>query len=119
MEPVLEVVGTVPPEPIPLRAVAAGVFPQGTLFLEVVVNDILLAEQRRVHEAVAPFAMDPWPYLGRDDWVPHITIAMEMTAADLAKALPLVLDRLPITGWFDHGGVEDGTTGEAWPAPQP
>jgi hypothetical protein len=37
----------------------------------------------------------------------------------MAKAIPLVLDQLPITGTLDQGGVEDGTTVENWPAPSP
>ncbi len=32
----------------------------------------------------------------------------------MAKALPTVLDRFPIEGCLDAGGVEDGGTGEYW-----
>jgi hypothetical protein len=52
---VLEVVGSVPPEPIPFRIEAVGVFPGGFLFLACVANEALLAEQRRVHNATEPF----------------------------------------------------------------
>jgi hypothetical protein len=114
----LDAVGEVPASPIPLLVESVGVFPAaGALFLACVANEPLLREQRRVHRAVAPLAERPWPYFELDAWVPHITLSMAMTSEQLAAAIPLVLDRLPIRGAFDHGGVEDGTTGEHWPAP--
>lgn len=117
VEETLQAVGAVPRRSIPLMAESVGVFPpNGTLFLGCVVNRRLLDEQRRVHEAVTPLADRPWPFFEPDGWVPHITLAMSMSAAELAEAVPLAVERLPIRGTFDHGGVEDGTTGESWPA---
>lgn len=116
----LEAVGTVPDRPIRFLVESVGVFPPaGALILACVASQALLDEQRRVHRAVAPLAVAPWPFFEVDAWVPHITLSMAMTAEQLAAAVPLVLDRLPIRGMFDHGGVEDGTTGERWPAPSP
>jgi hypothetical protein len=34
----------------------------------------------------------------------------------LTEALPIVLGHLPVEGALERGGVEDGTTGENWPA---
>lgn len=118
-EGALEAVGTVPRRPIQLLINAAGVFPGGVLFLACVVNQDLLDEQRRVHRAVAPLAVDIWPYLEPGSWTPHITTGRELTPPQLAEALPLVVDALPIAGWLDHGGLEDGSTGENWPCPAP
>jgi 2'-5' RNA ligase len=116
----LEAVGVVPSQPIRLRLESVGVFPpSGALFLACVANEQLLTEQRRVHSAVASLALRPWPYFEFNGWVPHITLSMEITSDELATAIPLVLEHLPITGTFDRGGVEDGTTGENWPAPSP
>jgi hypothetical protein len=42
---------------------------------------------------------------------------MRLSPDEVAAALPLVLNHLPINGWFNHGGIEDGTTGENWPLP--
>jgi hypothetical protein len=114
---VVEVVGPVPPEPIKLLIEAAGVFPGGFLFLACVASQQLLNEQRRVHRAVQPFAIDPWPYFGQGTWTPHITIGWALTPQELSQALPIVLDCLPIDGWLDNGGVEDGSTGENWTYP--
>lgn len=116
----LEAVGTVPSQHIPLLVGSVGVFPPDrALFLACVANQSLLREQRRVHRALAPLAGRPWPFFEVDAWVPHITLSMGMTADDLATAIPLVMERLPMVGTFDRGGVEDGTSGENWPAPSP
>lgn len=116
----LDAVGVVPSREIPLLVGSVGVFPpNGALVLACVANQQLLSEQHRVHRAIAPMAVQPWPYFEFGAWVPHITLSMGMTPSELATAIPLVMDRFPIVGTFDHGGVEDGTTGENWPAPSP
>jgi hypothetical protein len=116
----LGAVGVVPSQPIPLLVDSAGVFPPSTaLFLACVVTEALVTEQHRVHAAVSPLADRPWPHFERDRWIPHITVSWSLTPGELAVAVPLVLERLPIAGTFDRGGIEDGTTGEYWPAPSP
>lgn len=113
----LAAVGVVPRTTIPLLAESVGVFPPGgALFLGCVVNQRLLREHQRVHEAITPLAIGPWPFFEPDGWVPHITLASSMSPDELAKAIPLVMEHLPIRGTFDRGGVEDGTTGESWPS---
>jgi len=114
----LEAVAPVPRQPIRLLIEATGVFPNGFLFLSCVTNCDLLDEQCRVHRAIRPLAIEPWPHFEPGTWTPHITTGWELTNEQLAKALPLVLDHLPIEGWLDHGGVEDGTTGERWTSPE-
>lgn len=114
----LHAIGVVPSQPIPLLVGSVSVFPpNGGLVLACVANQELLTEQRRVHRSLGSLAVDPWPYYEPDAWIPHITLSMGLTPEELATAIPLVLDRLPITGVFDQGGVEDGSTGESWPAP--
>lgn len=114
----LRAVASVPAERIRLEVSAAGVFPGGTLFLVCDPNAALLQEHHRVHEALRPVAVGPWTHFTPGRWTPHITVGMGLSAQQLAAALPLVLNRLPIEGWFDNGGVEDGTTGENWPSPK-
>lgn len=116
----LDAIDVVPTRRIPLLVGSVGIFPPtGALFLACVANQPLLSEQRRVHRAIAPMAVRPWPYFEADAWTPHITLSWSLTPTELATAIPLVLERLPISGTFDHGGVEDGTTGDNWPAPSP
>ena len=78
-------------------------------------NDNLVVEQHRVHRAVRNLAENPWEHFDPGTWTPHITCALSLGADQLRAAVPIVLARLPIHGWLDRGGVEDGTTGEQWP----
>ena len=91
--------------------------PNGALVLAVVANQALLVEQRRVHQAIAPIAQQPWPYFEPDGWVPHITLTPRLSPPEFTTAIPLITQHLPLHGTFNRGGVEDGTTGESWPAP--
>jgi 2'-5' RNA ligase len=111
----LEAVGNVPRRAVPFRIESVGIFPDAkTLFLACVPNGALLEEQRRVHDAVIGLARDPWPWFKPDGWVPHITVSMSLTPGQLAEALPIAMQALPISGTFERGGLEDGTTGERW-----
>lgn len=112
----LGLVGTVPMRPIRLRVESAGVFPGGVLFMACVVHQELLEEQRRVHDAVESVLVEPWPYFQPGRWTPHITCAMGCRPEQMSEALSVILDHLPIEGSLDHGGIEDGTTGESWPS---
>jgi hypothetical protein len=114
VEEVLKVLGRVPHVPLRLLIEGAGVFPGGFLYLACVPNDELLREQSRAHKAVRPLAISPWPHFEAGTWTPHITTGWALNNEQMARAVPIVLDRLPIEGWFDTGGVEDGSTGEHW-----
>ncbi len=112
----LQAVGMVPSRPLRLQVEAAGVFPSGALFLACVVHQELLDEQRRVYKAVEPLTVDPWPYFVPGRWTPHVTCGMDCPPEQMSAALSVLLEHLPIEGTLDRGGVEDGTTGENWPA---
>jgi hypothetical protein len=114
----LEALGPVPRVPIRCLVESAGVFPGGFLFLACVASRSLLDEQRRAHEAISPLAVDRWPHFRPGAWTPHITTGWALTHPQLSAALAIVLEHLPIEGWFDLGGVEDGATGERWPSSQ-
>ena len=119
-EDALGAIGGVPSRGIPFRIGSVCVFPPSrALFLACVANRSLLDEQRRVHAATTPLVVEPWPYFEPDGWVPHITVSWTLSLGELGTAIPLILDRLPITGTFDCGGVEDGTSGETWAAARP
>jgi hypothetical protein len=119
-EDALAAVGALPAAPIPFLVESVGVFPpHGALFLACVANEALLHEQRRVHQATKPLATQPWPFFEFNRWVPHITLSMAMSPREFAQAIPLVIEKLPIRGTFESGGVEDGDTGQHWPDPAP
>ena len=107
-------VGRVPRRPLPFDVHSVGLFPQGVLFLACVPGVALLEEHRRVSQIVTPLATGPTPYSGVGTWVPHLTLGWQLTAAQVALALPVVTSRLPLRGVLAHGGVEDGATGRRW-----
>lgn len=112
----LAAVGVVPSVPIRLRIESIGMFPGGVLMFPCVPNTDLLWEQQRVHGQTAPLATGVWPFLQPGEWMPHITCGWELSPGQMAAALSILTPALPIHGWLDRGGVEDGTTGENWPA---
>ena len=98
VEETLKAVGRLPTARIPLSIEAVGVFPGGILYLACVVNQELLDEQRRVQLAVAPLAVHPWPYFDFGAWVPHVTMGYSLSQSQLAVAIPIILDALPLRG---------------------
>jgi hypothetical protein len=111
-------VGLTPRAPIPFRVEMAGVFPGGVLALPIVPTHELLDEQRRVSAAVGDLAIGRWPFTRPGAWSPHMTCAYGLSGPQLEAALAIALDRLPLTGHFDTGGIEDGSSGENWPSPR-
>lgn len=113
----LDAVGTVPRQRIPLPLESIGLFPEGVLILPLVPSQELLLEKRRVHELVEPLGIGTWPFFAEGGWMPHVTCGWGLSENQFARAAALAKKWLPIRGWLDHGGVEDGTTGENWPVP--
>jgi 2'-5' RNA ligase superfamily len=113
---VLEVLPALPWEPLRLVLNSAGVFPGGVLFLACVPTVPLLEVQRSVHRLVVPLTERPCAYSIPDIWTPHVTISFGLSGEQLGRALPLVLEHLPIEGWLAGCGVEDGDSGDRWPA---
>jgi hypothetical protein len=119
VEDTLNAIGCVPTKRIKLMIEAAGVFPGGLLYLACVANQEMLEEQGRIQSTVTPLAVNPGTHSEPGAWTPHVTTGWFLTHQELADALPIVLDALPFSGWLDHGGIEDGTTGLHWPAERP
>ena len=71
---------------------------------------------QRVHRLVGPLGTGVWPFLAEGEWMPHVTCGWDISDDQFAQAAALATKWLPIHGWLDHGGVEDGATGENWPA---
>ena len=111
-------VGRVPVAPIPCRVEMGGFFPGGVLLLPLVPNSELLAEQRRVSNALADVPVGRWPHTVPGSWSPHMTCAYGIEPHQAEAAMAIVLRHLPLSGHLTTGGVEDGTTGENWPSSQ-
>jgi hypothetical protein len=115
----LDVLESVPLKTLHLLVSGPGIFPGGILFLACVPNAELLEEQRRVHDLVAPMTKALWDYFAPGAWSPHLTISYGLDGVQLARAIPVVLDQVPVEGWLERGGVEDGISGERWLASGP
>lgn len=116
VEEALRLLGAVPAKSLRLLVESAGVFPGGVLFLACVATQELLDEQRRVHELVKPGMVGPWPHFTPGSWTPHITCGVGCRPEQVGAAVSVLLDLLPLQGCFEQGGIEDGTTGDSWPA---
>ena len=75
-------------EPIPLVFAAIGIFPgeTGTLFLQPKVTEELIKLQSRLHAEIDGFEKSAPQYLAAN-WVPHCTLAMAMTSAQINGVL--------------------------------
>lgn len=112
----LEAIGPVPTTAIPLLIESLAVISAGHLLLTCTPTGRLLSEHRRVHRAALPHARNAWSHYAPDAWLPHLTLGRSFTSAELAVAIPILLERLPINGSLTSGGIEDGESGERWPA---
>lgn len=86
---------------MPIELASIGVFPGATnvLFLAPVVREPLLVAQRRWHRAAARHQAACMPHYQPQAWVPHVTLAMHLTATKAAAALRLLAPKWrPIEG---------------------
>jgi len=90
--------------PISVHLGAIGVFCHETsvLFIAPVVTGELLALHERFHREFEAFNETCWNYYCPGNWVPHITLAMNLSAAPLADAITKVA---PI--WREHDATLD------------
>ena len=86
--------------PLPLSFQYIGIFPTpGAVFAGPTVADTLLNLHRRTHETLQPISADPTPYYVPGQWVPHCTLAMELTPELLTPAVEISLElSLPLEG---------------------
>jgi len=64
--------------PLDIRLANVGIFPGAVIFLGPVVTGELLELHRRFHTAFAAFSGSCWPYYHPCNWVPHVTIALNV-----------------------------------------
>ena len=95
---------------------AAGVFPEGVLFVGAVPDERLLEVQAVAFDAcaAAPSTRGTWPHYSPGTWTPHITLGYSLKPTEVGRAMEVLLPSLPLalTGWT--AWVEDGETGDAW-----
>ena len=71
--------------------------PAGVLFLGLTPHDRLMDIQREFHHLFADYAESTWEYYHPGQWVPHCTLANELTPGQIPRAFSaLASARMPI-----------------------
>jgi len=92
------------------------VFPRrGVLYLSVVPTLALLRLHEDVHAALRDSVVAPWDLYSVGAWVPHCTLAQELTRAQIAQGIDLLHDQPIITAHVSSAGILDTATGEVLP----
>ncbi len=96
-------------KPIDILFTNVGYFGTGgryTLFFAPTITRELLALHERHHGLVVPFCSTVSPYYAPRHWVPHCTLALNLSKEALARAV-LLIDggTLPITGKLEAVGL--------------
>jgi 2'-5' RNA ligase len=92
------------------------VFPRrGVLYLSVVPTLALLRLHEDVHAALRDSVVAPWELYSVGAWVPHCTLAQELTRAQIAQGIDLLHDQPIITAHVSSAGILDTATGEVLP----
>jgi 2'-5' RNA ligase len=91
-----------------------GTFPtaRNTLFLGAVADTELLAVHVAVHDALAGRVRDPSAAYLPGAWVPHCTLAEDLTPAQLAAGFAGLHPTSPIRARISEVGIADTRTGE-------
>jgi 2'-5' RNA ligase len=91
-----------------------GTFPtaENVLFLGAVTDAEVLAVHVAVHDALAGRVRDPWAYFLPGAWVPHCTLAEDLTPTQLAAGFAALHPVEPIRAKITDIGVTDTRTGE-------
>src|SRR5258708_35065626 len=78
--------------PEPFRLSSLGTFPGkgGILFLAPVVTSRLLEIHSRLQEGLERVIEGSWAYYFPEEWVPHCTLSMHLTAGKLTKGMELL-----------------------------
>jgi 2'-5' RNA ligase len=81
--------------PFEVQLASIGIFADTTnvVFLGVVATDALLALHRRAHAALGAFRDLCWDYYAPDQWVPHVSVALDATDAATQAATAALLAR--------------------------
>ena len=91
-----------------------GTFPtaENGLFLGAVTDAELLAVHVAVHDTLAGRVRDPWASYLPGAWVPHCTLAQDVTPDQLATAFTALHPITPVRARIAEIGVHDTRTGE-------
>lgn len=91
-----------------------GAFPteQNALFLGAVVDTELLAVHSAAHDVLAGRVRQPWAHYLPGAWIPHCTLAQDVTAAQLTRGFAQLHPITAIRATVAAVGITDTRTGE-------
>lgn len=92
-------------------------FPRGRAALAASVGADVAARQDRVARAVAGTGAVLHHHYEPGQWVPHVSAATRVKAAQLPTVARLVHDLVPLTLTVASAALIDSSTGDAWPLP--
>lgn len=94
-----------------------GTFPgrEGTLFLAAAVTGDLLTLHIGLHQALAGQAVAHWPHYLPGRWVPHCTLAQDLSRDEIAEAFRVLHGYEPIAAQVTSTGITDTLTGAVTP----
>lgn len=95
---------------------ALAVFPRpGILYLSVVPTLALLRLHEQVHTALRESMIAPWEGYSVGAWMPHCTLAQDLTRAQLMRGIDLLHEQLVVTAHVDSADLLDTSTGDVLP----
>jgi 2'-5' RNA ligase len=91
-----------------------GTFPttENVLWLGAVVDTEVLAVHHAVHDVLAGAVKQPSAYFLPGSWVPHCTLAQDLSAAQLAAGMTALHPVAPVRARVVEVGITDVRTGE-------
>lgn len=105
-ERLLEFAQTIDPFDFRLSSVGTFPGPEGVVFLAPVVTSRLLAVHARFHEVFSKHESSGMAYYLQDNWVPHCTVAIDLSAAEVTAAVAYGREAFqPISGRFQEIGL--------------
>src|SRR6266850_6044282 len=81
--------------PLPISLASVGFFPQTAVFLAPTVTSALLDLQASLHARFSRVGTAAWEHYRPGTWVPHCTLAMDLTTEQLARALEIARRAAP------------------------
>jgi len=99
---------------LPVILSTLGMFPsaESVLFLAPVVDEDLLAIQRKVSARLDEFTQSPWKLYQPARWVPHCTLALKLPLDGVQRAIQILMEStFPITGELVEIGVSEFEAG--------
>jgi 2'-5' RNA ligase len=91
-----------------------GTFPtrENVLWLGTVVDAELLAVHSAVHDVLAGAVKQPFVFFLQGSWIPHCTLAQDLTPGQLAAGVEALHPVSPVIARISEVGITDTRTGE-------